>query len=196
MAIGKVVHSNSHIDYICQVFGPGEITTPPSPEDYAFGTFVRVPLEGAKRSQLVGIVYNTMLMNPEFGNLGPRLSPASDLAIFSPDYLSERGTLIGIMAVGSFSDEESCQGVPLIAAQIGAPVERMTDDEIRQFHKKGANLRLGYIPVLLAQQNPLAVPLVLNILARIETLIPNERAQTRVLKNDLAWKFSVQSTSR
>ena len=36
------------------------------------------------------MIYNTILMNPEFGSLGPRLSPKSELEIFSPDYLNEK----------------------------------------------------------------------------------------------------------
>ncbi|MFZ1769266.1 MAG: hypothetical protein WAU00_08720 [Caldilinea sp.] len=42
--IGKIVKSNSHIDYVCQVFGVGETPLPPTPEDYCFGAFVAVEL--------------------------------------------------------------------------------------------------------------------------------------------------------
>ena len=42
--IGKIVRSDSHVRYTCQIFGPGEHSIAPEPDDYAFGTFVRVPL--------------------------------------------------------------------------------------------------------------------------------------------------------
>ena len=79
LPIGKIVKSNSHIDYVCQVFGQGETLHPPAPSAYGFGSFVAVELEtpGASGRALVGLVYNTLLMNPEFGALGPRLSPRS-----------------------------------------------------------------------------------------------------------------------
>jgi hypothetical protein len=46
MLLGKIIKSISHTDYICQVFGPSEAETSLFPVDYAFGTFVRIPLEG------------------------------------------------------------------------------------------------------------------------------------------------------
>ena len=61
-AIGKVVKSNTHIDYVCQVYGRGELLTPPLPTDYAFGEFVAIELDGATDdgcNLLVGIIYNT-----------------------------------------------------------------------------------------------------------------------------------------
>ena len=42
IAIGKIVSSNSHIDYVCQVFGRGEIATLPVADDYTFGSFVSI----------------------------------------------------------------------------------------------------------------------------------------------------------
>ena len=43
--IGKLIKSNSHTDYICQIYGPGEVEAPPVPADYAFSAFVRIPLD-------------------------------------------------------------------------------------------------------------------------------------------------------
>ena len=63
MRIGKIVKSNTHVDYVCQVYGPGEIEPSPAPADYAFGTFVRVGLADS-HSYLVGLIYSTILMNP------------------------------------------------------------------------------------------------------------------------------------
>jgi len=48
VVIGKVVKSSSHINYVCQIYGPLEVEVPPHPSDYAFGHFVRV----AVRSRL------------------------------------------------------------------------------------------------------------------------------------------------
>src|SRR5262245_2761382 len=47
VGIGKIVGSESHVRYTCQIFGPGEVAAPPDPSAYAFGGFVRLPLRTA-----------------------------------------------------------------------------------------------------------------------------------------------------
>ena len=190
MRIGKIVKSNTHIDYVCQVYGPGEIEPSPSPEDHAFATFVRAGL-AADAGYLVGLIYSTILMNPEFGNLGPRLSPPADLEVFSPDYLREQATLVGIVAVGQVTPGGSHQGVPLLAATVGVTVETMTADEVRAFHKSGDGLALAYAPLLLAQGDPLIPHLLLNVVNRLGDLFPAQTRQLAVLRGNLAWKTAV-----
>jgi len=190
MSIGKIIKSNSHTDYICQVYGPGEVKTPPTREDYAFGTFVRVEL-GDER-WLVGIIYDTMLFNPDFGRLGPRLSPEPELAVFSPDYLNEKAILVGIAAVGMMDATGNVvQGVPALAASTDALVERMTDDQVRTFHQGNPIPQLAYAPLLLAQGSPLALPLLQTVIARLMALFPNQADLLAVLQDDLAWKAQV-----
>jgi hypothetical protein len=192
MVIGKLVKSNSHTDYICQIYAPGEVKTPPAPADYAFGTFVRIPLDNAA-NDLVGLIYDTQLFNPDFGNLGPRLSPAPDLAVFSPDYLAEKAKLIGITAVGTLApDGATTHGVPLLAAQIDALVERMDDSVVRTFHcASGGGVRLGYVPLLLSLGSPLARHLLLHVVDRLTVLFPNQEAHLSVLRGELAWQAMV-----
>jgi hypothetical protein len=200
MRIGKIVKSNTHVDYVCQIYGPGEIAEPfPSPEDYAFGTFVRVGLsadlsQGAHESSyLVGLIYSTILMNPEFGNLGPRLSPPADLEVFSPDYLREQATLVGVVAVGQVTPGGTHQGVPRLATTVGAEVVTMTGDEVRAFHRppSGDGLSLAYAPLLLAQGDPLIPHLLLNVITRLDDLFPDQSRQLAVLRGNLAWKTAV-----
>ena len=193
MLIGKLVKSNFHTDYICQIYGPGEVEVPPAPVDYAFGTFVHIPL-GDAAHDLVGLIYDTQLFNPDFGNLGPRLSPAPDLAVFSPDYLAEKVTLVGITAVGTLgADGSVTYGVPALAAQIDALVERMDDHAVRAFHHTpgGAVLRLGYEPLLLSLGSPLAHHLLLRVVDRLTALFPNQAAHLSVLRGELAWQAMI-----
>ena len=194
MLLGKIMKSNSHTDYICQICGPGEVETPPLPGDHAFGTFVRIPL-GDTDGHLVGVVYDTVLLNPEFGNLGPRLSPARDLAVFSPDYLAEKVTLVGITAIGTLAlDGTATQGVPALAAQIDASVERLDDATIRSFHDPTGGkqaVRVGYAPRLLTLGSPLARNLLLHVVDRLITLFPGREAQLAVLRGELAWQTSI-----
>src|SRR5438045_3467972 len=101
MFIGKIVKSDSHINYVCQIYGPREVEIEPSAADYAFGRFVRIAVRSRQtdedsalnsmlgRSQepvtyAVGVIYDTILLNPTFGSLGPRLSNETQVELFSP----------------------------------------------------------------------------------------------------------------
>ena len=192
MSLGKIVKSNAHTDYVCQVYGTAEVEVSPVPVDYAFGNFVRVPLD-EPASDLVGLIYDTVLLNPDFGNLGPRLSPAPDLAVFSPDYLAEKVTLVGITALGTLApDGTATHGVPAVAAQIDALVERMDEEAVRQFHRApGGGIRLGYVPLLLSLGSPLARHLVLLVVDRLTALFPGERARLSVLRGEMAWQATI-----
>ncbi len=191
--IGKLVKSNVHTDYVCQIYGRGEVARPPTPDDYAFGTFVRVPL-GEERGHLVGVIYDTVLHNPEFGNLGPRLSPAPDLEVFSPDYLTEKVTLVGITAVGILgAGGIPTHGVPPLSAQIDTLVERMDDRAVGAFHRsEGGGVRIGYAPLLLGQGRPLARHLLLRIVDRLTTLFPGEAQTLSVLAQQWTWQTCIE----
>ncbi|GIV79471.1 MAG: hypothetical protein KatS3mg050_3865 [Litorilinea sp.] len=196
ITIGKIVKSNTHVDYVCQIYGPGESDVLPQPGDYSFGTFVSIRLEGqaAPGERLVGVIYNTLLMNPDFGNLGPRLSPRQELEVFTPDYLAETATLVGIIALGWIdSDGRPWQGVPAVAATVNTPVHRLEDDELCLFHQGDqGRLNLRYVPMLLGQNSPLVPQLLLQIVDRLARLFPQERSRLAVMRNNLAWKNIVQ----
>ena len=189
--IGTIVKSTGHVDYVCQVYGPADIESPPTPEDYAFGAFVRVGL-AAGSGHLVGLICDTVLMNPEFGQLGPRLSPPADLEVFAPDYLSERAVLVSIVAVGQVAaDGNVHQGIPLPAAALGARVEMLSDDGVRDFHLAATRLQIAYLPILLARKDPLMPHLLLRVIDRLGGLFPDQARPLAVLRGNLAWKTAV-----
>jgi len=191
MSIGKIVSSVSHIDYMCQIHGPGETEETPQPTDYGFGAFVAI--QRPEGGMLVGVIYNTTLMNPEYGNLGPRLSPQEDLAVFSPDYLAEKAVVIGIYVLGAVEASGKVQqGVPVVAAGIDALVRRLSGEEVAAFHTSGSGLRLAYLPMLAAMSSPLAPYLVLQIIDQLGHLFPHEAQRLAVLGSNLAWKSRVE----
>ncbi len=118
MFIGKIVKSDSHINYVCQIYGPREVEVEPGPPDYAFGRFVRIAVRSNQYDDpdttldlalgisqepvtyAVGVIYDTILLNPAFGSLGPRLSNETQVELFSPDYISEKAVLIYVMVLG------------------------------------------------------------------------------------------------
>src|SRR5450756_611401 len=137
MLLGRVVKSNSHVDYVVQLLAPGEVVDPPKPEDYAFGNFVRIAVDG-HQDELIGVIYDTLLLNPAYGTLGPHLSSDPHLTAFAPDYLPETATVVGIAVVGwEHGEGESAfyhQGVPPVACRVGAEAMRLEDDQFRLFH--------------------------------------------------------------
>jgi hypothetical protein len=198
-AIGKIVKSNTHVDYVCQIYGANEVATSPQPSDYCFGGFVAIQLDEAAGAligggQLIGVIYNTLLMNPDFGNLGPRLSPRDELEVFTPDYLAETATLVGILALGWIDPQGRChQGVPMLAATVNNPVYCLPEEALRHFHQdEGGHLALRYMPLLLGQNSPLLMPLMLNVIDRLEQLFPDQRGQLKLMRNNLAWKSVVR----
>ncbi|MBV7333809.1 hypothetical protein KFU94_37375 [Chloroflexi bacterium TSY] len=199
--IGKIVKSNSHIDYVCHVNGPGEAELLPTPADYAFGTMVLISLSAQDWNNstesgdaLVGVIYNTQLLNPDFGGMGPRLSPQPELEIFSPDYLSETATLVGILTLGwRGSNGVLHQGVPILSAMVNGSVYTMTPEEVEDFHQDlDGKLHLKYIPVLLSQNNPLIDQLIISLMQKLVSQFPACQQQLDLIRNNLAWKNIVQ----
>src|SRR5258706_11877220 len=153
MIIGKIVKSSSHINYVCQIYGPLEIEVPPDVAAYAFGHFVRVAVHSrlsdlsrkrqAKDQSLdeesscytVGVIYDTQLLNPTFGSLGPRLSTETQVELFSPDYLTEKAVLVHLVLLGMVEQHRSSSGplkihivhgIPSFPLEFHSSVETMT----------------------------------------------------------------------
>src|SRR5919202_6154564 len=96
--IAKIVKSNSHFEYVARVIDELDADAPPAPEEYGFAQFVRLPV--SEGEEVVGVVYDSQLANPDYGSFGPRLSSHAELKVLSPDVLNERGVLLGVLLVG------------------------------------------------------------------------------------------------
>ncbi|MGI8826634.1 MAG: hypothetical protein ACR2JC_13485 [Chloroflexota bacterium] len=192
MQIGTVVKSNSHISYLCRVYGKLETERVPEPADYAFGTFVTLSPWQDSSIRLVGLVRDTLLLNPDFGNLGPRLSHAADLAVLSPDYLNETGVLVDVLVVGWLAEDSVHHTVPSVAAQIGTYVETMEETAIVAFHRDARDrFFMGYFPQLMMHNDPMIASLLLAVLDRLSPHFEQQGRVLAVLKNNLAWKARV-----
>ncbi|HEY9230917.1 MAG TPA: hypothetical protein VIS78_02195, partial [Blastocatellia bacterium] len=133
MKIARIIKSNSHVDYIGRVLDRLETAEPPAPVHFQFGQFVAIPTEA---TTMVGLIYNSQLINPEFGRLGPRLSSSAEMnAVFSPDLVNEQGIFIGLLLVGWVeSDGARHQGIPRTVLPLNSDVTTMSDEEVRAFH--------------------------------------------------------------
>jgi hypothetical protein len=233
MYIGKIVKSDSHINYVCQIYGPREVEVEPDPSDYAFGRFVRVAVRSGlsddPNTQLdlalgksqepvtyaVGVIYDTILLNPAFGSLGPRLSNETQVELFSPDYISEKAVLIYVMVLGMAEQRatpagkaeilSTMHGVPLLSLELGSEIETMDDEEVRAFHffsdpaRPGIDgqqeyLHMGYLPHIIAQRNSLLPMVTLRIIDQLERLFPQNSSLLSIVKRNFAWRLKVETT--
>ncbi len=190
MLLGRVVKSNSHVDYVVQLFAPGEVAEPPHPEDYGFGRFVRIAIDGS-RDELIGVIYDTLLLNPNYGTLGPRLSSEPHLTAFAPDYLPETATVVGVAVVGwrrgQPPEASYQQGVPPVASRVGTEVHTLDDEEFRAFHQDGEGARVAYLPRLGGMSNP-AMPELLNgLLSRLIKEFETSSSTLSVLRANIEW---------
>ncbi|HEV2799741.1 MAG TPA: hypothetical protein VGW12_04545 [Pyrinomonadaceae bacterium] len=186
--IAKIVKSNSHVDYIGRVIDRLDADAAPSADDYGFAQFVSLPL--ADDLEVVGIIYDTQLVNPEYGQFGPRLSPAAELAILSPDYLNEQGVLVGILLLGWRAGRERRMGVPRRVIPVGQDVYRLDERQTEAFHRDAeGRVGLHYYSQVVAHAGAFAVPLIEAVLEQLETICtPEERQRFCVLKRSLAWQ--------
>jgi hypothetical protein len=228
MYIGKIVKSDSHISYVCQIYGPREVEIEPAPADYAFGRFVRIAIRSEQsesengvvdralgidfspKTHAIGVIYDTILLNPAFGSLGPRLSNETQVELFSPDYISEKAVLIYVMVLGMLEQRQTPEGqqevlavshgVPLLALELGNEIETMDDDEVRIFHlfsdrqEEEPYLHMGYVPHIISQRNSLLPMVTLRIIDQLERLFPRNLSLLSIVKRNFAWRLKVETT--
>ncbi len=188
MKIAKIVSSNSHIDYIARIVDALDSNDPPAPEDFGFGQFVALELAS---SQIVGVIYNSMLVNPEYANYGPRLSPKPELGNFSPDYLNEQGFLVGVLLLGAKgSDGKIVHGVPRRIVPAGQDVEKIDAVEVKKFHTDESDcLQIHYFSQIVAHAGLFAVPLLESIIEQLSLdCSDTDKQRLGVLKQTLAWQ--------
>jgi len=192
--IARIVKSNSHVDYVARVVDELDADSPPAPDEYGFAQFVGVPVSEAE--EVVGVVYDTQLANPEYGSFGPRLSPREELKLLSPDFLNEQGVLLGVLLVGwreragAGGGWAARQGVPRRVVPVGQDVHSLPDAEVFAFHQgAGGALQLHYFSQALAHAGPFAVPLVEAVIEKLEPACdPRERQRLCVLRKSLVWQ--------
>ncbi len=191
MKIARIVSSNSHLDYVARIVDSLDVENPPISDDFGFAQFVKIEFES---EMIIGVIHNSMLINPEYSNYGPRLSPKPDLANFSPDYLNEQGLLIGILLLGAISNEGKVRhGIPRRVIPPGQEVFKLDGDGIKVFHADdSAGLQIHYYAQVIAHSGALGVPLLEAI---IEQLLPEcseeDKNRLGVLKQTLAWQRTI-----
>ncbi|HEX8250582.1 MAG TPA: hypothetical protein VF599_20580 [Pyrinomonadaceae bacterium] len=189
MKIAKIVKSNSHVDYVGRVIDSLDAAEPPAAEDYGFAQFVSLPLEN--REEIVGVIYNSILINPDYANYGPRLSPKPELGGFSPDYLNEQGLLVGILLLGTTDKNgKVLHGVPRRVVPAGQDVYKIEPNEVTRFHSdENECLQIHYYSQIVAHAGLFATPLLEAIIEQLSLdCSDDDKKRLGVLKQSLAWQ--------
>ncbi len=190
--LAKIVKSNSHVDYVGRIIDALDADAPPSASEYGFAQFVSIPLDD---SDVIGVIYNSQLANPEYGNYGPRLSPLADLSVLSPDYLNEQGLLVGILLLGwrEHGGQVNHHAVPRRVIPVNQDIYRLADEDVQSFHRDAdGHVQLHYYSQIITHAGPFSVPLIEAILEQLETACaPEDRQRLCVLKQALVWQRTV-----
>jgi len=190
--IAKIVKSNSHVDYVGRIIDALDSDAPPQSSDYGFAQFVSMPLED--HSEVIGIVYNSQLANPDYASFGPRLSPRADLSVLSPDYLNEQGVLIGILLLGWRDGEKKIhQTVPRRVVPANQDVYHLAEKDAQSFHRDAqGQVQLHYYSQIITHAGAFSVALIEAIIEQLESACtPEEKQRLCVLKQTLVWQRTV-----
>lgn len=191
--LGKVVKSNSHCDYVVQLDDDMSTCSPPQPGEFGFGSFVK--LANGDRPPIIGIIYNSQLVNPTFLNNGPRLSSEPD-PVFAPDLIHETRTLLGVVLIGTLEQPSKqpygVQSIPRDVVPVNAAVSCMSDAEIHRFHLDASGKpQFRYYSLLLRYGGSFAAHLteqVLQELIDFQVFQPQDQRALEILCRELTWR--------
>lgn len=190
--LGKVVKSNSHCDYIVQLNDAMDVPDPPLPDDYGFGSFVK--LETVERHWAVGLIYNSQLFNPAYYSAGPRLASEPD-PFFTPDLIRETRTLLWTVLIGTLEDQSAygCQGIPKVVVPVNTAVYCLSESEIYRFHQNAlGQTQFCYYPHLMRATGGFASELLEKVLIQVIPLFNNrDRKALEILRKELSWKHTL-----
>ncbi|MFB6162479.1 MAG: hypothetical protein ABEJ86_03435 [Halococcoides sp.] len=195
--IGRIVSSHSHLDYVVEVFGDRDCEHPPEPHEREFGqpVYVDTDIDGTRRA-VVGVIYDTQLVDPDQGRTGPRLS-GDDQPQFTPAYVEERTTLAGVAMLGTarLTDDgtiaEPSHRMPRWTMAVDDTVYRCPDAMTAAFHRVEDEVRLAYVDRLLDVAGDLGAEVVLAVIDRLRGLVDDQsRRVLDVVEEQVAWQAS------
>lgn len=196
--IGKIVGSNSHIDYTCEVYREKDREDPPSPSDYRFGEFVYIEKEiDGRNLELIGVIYDSKIVDPDQGRSGPRLAEPEEQELFHPSYVEEKMTLTGIALLGyceldggEYGSIEHC--VPPWTLEVDDIVKKLPEESMLEFHGGDGNIQLGYYQNLMGVAESFGRDLLSNIIDQLKEMKPEEKKTLDVLQKNLEFKKRVE----
>lgn len=202
------MHSHTQMDYVAQAFRDGEREDAPTRDEYEFGQPVYAT-ETVRDTPyaVVGVVYDTRLVDPDQGRDGPRLS-APGQEMFVPGYVNEKQTMLGIALLGtaelpadphhqSSGSEDGnpqsfttvSQSMPRWTLDVDDFVYALSDDGFHQFHTHAGTLNMEYYERLIATADQFGPEVVLAIVDRLRRLT-DANAVLDVVEKKVRWQSS------
>lgn len=182
--IGTVVASRSQMDYVVEVYRERDRERPPVKADFAFGQPVYgTTAVGDEEHALIGVIYDSRLVDPDQGRDGPRLSNP-DQEMFVPGYVDEKQTLLGVAFLGTarlrpmnggngHRFDTVDQSIPRWTLDVDDQVSKLSSTGFRAFHFPEGELALEYYDRLLATAETFGAEVTLAVIDRLrqETLV-------------------------
>jgi hypothetical protein len=201
LTLGTVVQSRSQMDYVVEVYREREREIPPEKQDFEFGqpVYSTTTVRGEQYA-IVGVVYDSRLVDPDQGRDGPRLSNP-DQEMFVPGYVDEKQTLLGVAFLG-FSRltpskdaggqnfAEVTQEMPRWTLDIDDHVSKLSNEGFRQFHFPDGTLQVQYYNRLVATADRFGAEVTLSLLDRLRTETAADENMLDVIEQKVRWEMS------
>ena len=195
--IGSIVSSNSHLDYVVEVFKERDCDRPPELHEREFGqpVFIKKTINGTEHA-VMGVIYHTQLVDPDQGRTGPRLAQ-EDQAQFTPGYIEERTTLAGVALLGTapITDDrtiaEPSHQMPRWTLEVEDTVFHCPDELTAQFHTVNGQIQLAYIDRLVDIAGDLGAEVIVALIDRLRSTLPDDDQSQRVLdvvEQNIQWQ--------
>jgi hypothetical protein len=192
--LGKIVGSNNHIDYICEIYNEGVLENPPDATDYEFGQFVYISkeIQGDEKC-FIGVIYNTHIVDPDQGRTGPRLTQPDEQEIFQPTYVDEKQVLAGLALLGYGEvDDGDITGIdhsiPRWTLEVDDVVKKLDDEDMISFHTVDGEVKLEYYQRMVDIADGFAEDILSQILQRLQEEKPGEADALQVIQRNLEWQ--------
>lgn len=192
--IGSIIGSNSHIDYIGEIYTETMREDPPEPTDFEFGQFVYVlkQVQGQQRA-FIGIIYDTQLVDPDQGRAGPRLAQPDEQNIFQPSYVDEKQVLTGIALLGYAEVEDGelvdpVHSIPRWTMEIDDVVQKLSEEDVIRFHEVDGEVRLEYYQRIIDVAGGFAEDILGQVLTQLKQEKPGEADALDVIQKNLEWQ--------
>lgn len=196
--LGKVIGSNSHIDYICEIYNEGMRENPPDPTDYEFGQFVYISKEIQGRQRcFIGVIYDTQIVDPDQGRTGPRFAQPEEQNIFQPTYVDEKQVLAGIALLGYVEVDDGeiidvDHSIPRWTLEVDDVVQKLDDEDMVSFHTVDGEVKLEYYQRMVDVAGGFAEDILSQILGRLQEEKPGEADALQVIKQNLEWQTRME----
>jgi hypothetical protein len=167
----------------------------PTARDCAFGTFVKVESMQEEDTTIIGLIIDTILIDRDQMRAGPRMAPdLTSVKIMFPEFIDERIKVVKILLIGYIDKNGRPYHLfPDAAPHLNDSVNKMDDDEIKNFHIINNKYQIGYYSAAIGAPYNLVKALFLRVLPRLETFFPDEsKPIIRLIKNNLEFKMKME----